>query len=70
MDAFSDEFADDFEVLENVEKNWMAEYAGFKGMDGHGTTKNRTIMDRIGLPKRFVLAVDAGRRLALGIAVI
>ena len=70
MDAFSDEFADDVEVLENVEKNWMAEYAGLKGMDGRETTKNRTILDRIGLPKRFVLVVDAGRRLALGIAVI
>jgi len=48
----------------------MDDYRRLKDMTEVETAKNRTILDRIGLPKRLVSLKENGRRVAAGIAVI
>ena len=69
LDAASDG-TNDVEVLEDVDDAWMHDYAELKGFSQAEAQKNRTILDRIGLPKRFVSIVREGRRVASGIAVV
>ncbi|HAA75021.1 TPA: hypothetical protein DCE37_07885 [Candidatus Latescibacteria bacterium] len=58
------------EVLDQVSDDWMADYQRLKQMDAWETAKNRTILDRTGLPTRFVSILESGDRVAAGIAVI
>ena len=69
LDAASDG-TNDVEVLNDVDDAWMHDYAGLKRFSQADALKNRTILDRIGLPKRFVSIVREGRRVASGIAVV
>jgi len=69
LDAASDG-TNDVEVLEDVDDAWMHDYAELKRFSQAEAQKNRTILDRIGLPKRFVSIVREGRRVASGIAVV
>ena len=70
LKAASDDVDPDIEVLREIDDAWMGDYASMKQMNDSETDKNRTILDRIGLPIRYVSVLDRGRRIASGIAVI
>lgn len=70
LGAASDDDRDDVEVLDAIDEFWMDDYAALKQMNEREAFKNRTILDRIGLPIRLVSILQAGRRVASGIAVI
>ena len=70
LGAASDGPSEDIEVLDAVDEAWMADYASLKEMSVPEAVKNRTILDRIGLPIRFVSVIASGQRVAAGIAVV
>jgi ribosomal protein S18 acetylase RimI-like enzyme len=70
LDAASDSTDDEIEVLDDVDDAWMKEYAHLKRMSDPEAAKNRTILDRIGLRKRFVSLIQNQKRVASGIAVV
>ncbi len=56
------EVLDGVEILEEIDDAWMQNYADLKRYSEGEALKNRTILNRIGLPKRFVSIVREGRR--------
>ncbi len=65
------ELADeDIEVLDELDETWMSNYSHLKRMNEREALKNQTILDRIGLPKRFVSILQDDRRVVSGIAVV
>lgn len=70
LDASSEPPDPDVEVLRSLDDGWMVDYAALKEMSDLELHRNRTIIDRIGLPTRFVSIRSGGRRVAAGIAVI
>ena len=70
LNASSETPRGEIEVLREIDEVWMKDYAALKEMSEREALKNRTILDRIGLPIRFVSVMEGGRRAGSGIAVI
>jgi ribosomal protein S18 acetylase RimI-like enzyme len=70
LNVASDLPESDVEILEDINPEWLADYSRLKQMTASECESVQTILDRIGLPRRFVSIVENGQRVASGIAVI